>query len=336
MFIGIILITWFPATSIACCGFVMQSIGIGLASKVIPTIAEEITPYTCPMLFNVALMFGPLGANVMNLIVSNQASWGWRVSYGIVGGVVMIILLLSLFVTESPAFMLEKNKIGEAETILQKVNGKDDIKESLSILKFWVEKAKKSSPKLLIKPLSHPPLIITLFISILPIFGAVDTIQFYGPLLFKSANILQKNLYFAPIGISLIQIFFRLLSLGVVELFGRKKLLLFAISLRMILEVVMCIEFYKHSHMLRYLDFPQPMLVVGGLYVAMDAFLTPPNGWLEVSFPPETKQIGSTISITLGPLQNAITAAISVLLVCKLNRSVFFFFFLGMSLSFYS
>lgn len=34
MFIGIILITWFPATSIACCGFVMQSIGIGLASKV--------------------------------------------------------------------------------------------------------------------------------------------------------------------------------------------------------------------------------------------------------------------------------------------------------------
>lgn len=88
----------------------------------------------------------------------------------------------------------------------------------------------------------------------------------------------------------------------------------------------MCIEFYKHSHMLRYLDFPQPMLVVGKLYVAMDAFLTPPNGWLEVSFPPETKQIGSTISITLGPLQNAITATISVLLVCKLNRSVFFFF----------
>ncbi|KAK9676228.1 hypothetical protein RND81_11G062900 [Saponaria officinalis] len=207
MMFGTGLLIWLPSTMVAIFAFVMLNLGIGVASWVFPLLLSRNSLEKFSILYNVgSWVGGSIPVIVVYLTITRQ-TLAWRVAYGGEGGLLLLIFLLSIFLTETPKSKLNK------------------------------EILKAASFSSLLKRPSLPSLIITVVSSTITVFPKVGALQFYGPLLFSSANLSAQALYMPPLLISSIQILFRIISLIIVRFRGRKELLAVAALTKLTSEV---------------------------------------------------------------------------------------------------
>ncbi|KAK9748766.1 hypothetical protein RND81_02G079000 [Saponaria officinalis] len=224
MIAGIVFIFWLPNNNILVLGLTILNFGMGLNARVIPMIQQEISqdkwPYLCDITSSVG---GPICIVITYLISTNK--WAWRFSFGGLGFFLLFILSLSFQLSESPVYLISSfiRKEKMTETF-----GKWFIKS---------EQMRKSSDASLLAPSNRPSLLISIFCKIAGMFSVVEVLQFYGPLLFKSNGKTTEDSYLPPILISIIQILFRLFTLITVKRYGRRRLLMTAMGIKLLSEV---------------------------------------------------------------------------------------------------
>ncbi|XP_033314124.1 facilitated trehalose transporter Tret1-like isoform X2 [Bombus bifarius] len=132
---------------------------------------------------------------------------------------------------ESPYFFVMRNRIDEAEEVLEKLRGKCDISEELqTIIDSLSKKTKQSSKSGNLKDIFTSKANFRAFLSIMLFavtqhFGGFFTILTYGQLIFKSINNIMSD-YVVNVVIGAVQLISALVTTLLVDKFGRKPLIL--------------------------------------------------------------------------------------------------------------
>ncbi|XP_074284331.1 sugar transport protein 8-like [Silene latifolia] len=292
--IGIGLLIWLPSTMVAIIAFLILNFGIGLASRVFPLLLSRHSLQKYSILYDLGSWIGgSLPVLVVYLTIDKQ-TWAWRVAFGSIGVLICVIFVLSLFLPKTP--------------------------QSTS-------KSKPVSLSAFLKRSSIPSIIITTFSGMTTVFSVVGVIQFYGPLLFISANLFSSLPYMPTLLISVIQVISRLISLVIVRMFrARKEFIVVAALTKIIAEALMTGIFVETSTRFTFFKHPMNILIPGCIYVAADACLTASFGWLETPFSEESKVIGDVLSAVVGLLQNTLMSFISTLVLCHFGGKVFYIY----------
>jgi len=136
---------------------ILGGIGVGLASMVSPMYIAEIAPAerrgNLVSWNQFAIIFGMLVVYFVNYFIALQGDiewlhtigWRWMFASGTIPALLFLILLL--FVPESPRFLVMKGRTSEANSILQKLMGKEEAaKELVDIKESFKEKAPSLKP----------------------------------------------------------------------------------------------------------------------------------------------------------------------------------------------
>lgn len=155
---------------------------------------------------------------------------------------------------ESPYFFVMRNRIDEAEEVLEKLRGKSDISEELqTIVDSLSKKDKQSSKSGNLKDIFTSKANFRAFLSIMLFavtqhFGGFFTILTYGQLIFKSINNIMSD-YVVNVVIGVVQLISALVTTLLVDKFGRKPLILASGVSAAICNFVISFYFFSKEYM---------------------------------------------------------------------------------------
>jgi len=242
---------------------IVGGIGIGVVSVVSPVYISEIAITKCRgllvALYQLAITIGILASYYVNYLLENFSHTGelgntlmhqifisevWRSMLGMESLPAILFLILVFFIPESPRWMIIKNKISDASTILSRIyRTKEDadlqIKETLSTS----GNKEKSDFSVIFQSGIRKAVIIGVCIAVLGQFMGVNAVIYYGPEMFKSAHLSGGDSLFAQVLVGLVNMLTTVLAMFIIDRLGRKKLIYFGVS-GMILSLILIVSYY--------------------------------------------------------------------------------------------
>jgi len=224
----------------------LGGLAVGASSVVAPMYISEISPAfirgRMTALFQFNVIFGILMAYISNYLISNMQGTSWRLMLG-VGGVPAAAWFLLLFlVPESPRFLIKRNKVSQARTILEKIEERDIDAEIRDITLSMDQKREN-----LFSGQYSKPIAIAFLVAMFNQFSGINAILYYAPRIFELTGISTKAAMFQPVLIGLTNGLFTIVGLMIIDSFGRKKLLITgSIGMSVCLGLV-AYAFYTHS-----------------------------------------------------------------------------------------
>lgn len=218
-------------------------LGIGVASMVSPLYISEFAPsrYRGMMvsLYQLALTVGIViayfsnayllsgtGSNFsdhgLKLILSDQV---WRAMLGL-GALPAAIFLLSLFaVPESPRWLLLKNRISEAKTILIRIDGLQAAENEITAFQDGQSPQEEKGYRELLRPVYRRPLLIGLLLPLFSQLCGINAVIYYGPKILEQAGFALNNALGGQVTIGLVNVVFTFVAIFTIDRWGRKPLL---------------------------------------------------------------------------------------------------------------
>jgi sugar porter (SP) family MFS transporter len=209
----------------------LAGVATGLASLLAPLyIAENSPPRIRGRLvtFNqMAIVTGILLAYLANWLLSGLGpnSWRWMFAAAAVPAVAFWIALL--FVPESPRWLIKQGRYGEAINVLTRLAGRREATTEFEDIKQAVLEEQNSLFQLL-QPGFRLPLIIAVVLAVLQQITGVNTVLYYGALIFREQVGEQSRS--AAIGVNVIigavNFAGTIVAIWIIDKVGRKPLLL--------------------------------------------------------------------------------------------------------------
>ena len=254
-----------------------------------------------------------------NITIHDLGVWNWRWMFisGVAPSVVFYLLLLTA--PETPRYLCKSGKETEAYAVLEKIVGKDEagreiseIRTSLTAPKaFWSE---------ITKPGLRKPLIVGFFLAILVHFSGISTIIDYSPIIFKSAGFKIDAALFSTFGIGICNFLFTIVSLYVIDRYGRKRLYITGSIGMTIVLVLLAVSVMagKFSGML--------VLVLIMSYIAFFASCIGPVFWTLVPeiFPNRVRGEAMTVPVLVQWIANAVVVLFFPSVFHKIGKDITF------------
>ena len=158
------------------------------------------------------------------------------------------------FMPESPYFLIMRNRVDEAEEVLEKLRGKADVSEELQTMVDSLSKTEKDVLKSgTLKDMFSSrgnlrALVIILLFTVTQHFGGFFTILIYGQLIFKSASNLMSD-YSMNIVIGATQVVSSFLTIFLVDKLGRKPFILASGITAAICDLMIGVFFYAEEYL---------------------------------------------------------------------------------------
>ncbi|CAI9112883.1 OLC1v1013386C1 [Oldenlandia corymbosa var. corymbosa] len=198
--IGIALVLWFPSALIAIFGLACIGCGVGLHCLAIPTLCSELAPKELGRHFGALFGFQVLGgalASLVNLGASFQLVWGWRVPFGVLGFLVVVLMLVSIQIDESPMYYVEINEEKRGLEVLIKMRPNQFVADTRmeweNILRDVREIQNTSQVKELLSRSTRPTISIMLAGVFLPQVITTAPMLFFGPVTVGSLSTLKNQ-----------------------------------------------------------------------------------------------------------------------------------------------
>ena len=234
----------------------LAGIGVGITSLLSPLYIAEIAPAhirgRLVSLNQLAITIGIFVVYFVNAWIASTSTqtWnvntGWRYMMGI--GVLPSVLFLLFLIPakESPRWLAGKGRFNEAKNVLIKMDGSDQLVDNeLAVIKASLQCETNKLSDLFKKRL-RPALIIGVLLCIFQQFSGSNAIMYYAPEIFKNAGFGQSSAYIATVGIGVTNMVITIVSMGLVDRIGRKKLLGFGALSMSICLLLVSISFYAH------------------------------------------------------------------------------------------
>jgi MFS transporter, SP family, xylose:H+ symportor len=222
-------------------------IAIGIASNVSPIYIAEISPAKwrgrLVALNQLTIVVGILAAQIANWLIADRVpasataefirnSWngqfGWRWMFAAVAIPSAIFFFCSLFVPESPRWLVKRGKQLDATHVLTRVGGAAYAGESLAEMQQTAARDRESKVRL--STLTHKPvfraLTIGVTLAVLQQWSGINIIFNYAEEIYRHAGYGVNEILFNIVITGSVNLLFTFLALGFVDKVGRRPLML--------------------------------------------------------------------------------------------------------------
>jgi SP family arabinose:H+ symporter-like MFS transporter len=226
---------------------IIGGIGVGIASVLSPLYISEFSPpkirgrlvalYQLSIVTGILLAYGsnwmllnysihhsmvPAGSGFFYKIFVGEV---WRSMFGMEMLPALLLLVMLLFVPESPRWLIQAGRRESGKWILEKISGTrvadEEFKEILSSL--GQEKGKLRE---LFRPGLRTALIVAVGLSVFGQLTGINAVIYYGPEILKQAGIQFGNALQFQTLLGIINLVFTLLALLLIDKLGRRPLLI--------------------------------------------------------------------------------------------------------------
>lgn len=323
---------------------ILGGVGVGIASVISPLYISEFSPPhirgRLVALYQLSIVSGILLAYFSNWMLQHQSTLHmgmegrseffymlfvdqvWRSMFGMEMFPALLLLILLLFVPESPRWLIKEGKNEQGKLILEKISGvstaESEFKEIIQSLNN-----KKGGLRELFKPGLRTALMVAIGLSVFGQLTGINAVIYYGPEILEQAGIQFENaLQFQTI-LGVINLVFTLLALLLIDRIGRRPLLIGGMAI-VVLTLFM-------AGFLFITDAPNGALIVVvlGAYIACVAFSICAVIWVLSSeiFPNRVRGRAMSIAAFSNWGTNAIAAYLFPWYVASFGMHIGFFTF---------
>ncbi len=273
-------------------------IGIGAASVISPNYIAEIAPTRvrgrCVTLYQLGIVVGILSAVFVNMLIQRMGDEAWNISTGwrwmFLAGLAPALLFgfMILPAVESPRWLMKMGRREQAQRVLIQISGEEqgqreatEIADSLDI-----EEGRLSE----LFTTYRRPLLLGIMLAALQQISGITPLFSFLPEIFRSAGTATSDAFFQSVLVSLINLFFTLFALWLVDRAGRKTLILAGTSLQFVSFALVGWFYHVHGSGLA-------VLILVMSFVAGHAFGNGVACWVIISEIYPTKVRGRAMSI---------------------------------------
>ncbi|KAM7276079.1 hypothetical protein ACFE04_017945 [Oxalis oulophora] len=318
-------------------GRVFLGIGIGFGNQAVPLYLSEIAPAkirgAVNQLFQLTTCIGILIANLINYGTNKIHPWGWRLSLGLATVPAAVMFFGALFLPETPNSLVEQGKLDEARTVLEKIRGTKNIEAEFADLvdASQAAQAVKNPFRNLLKRKNRPQLVIgALGIPAFQQLTGMNSILFYAPVIFQSLGFGTGASLYSSIITGVTLVVASLISMSLVDKFGRRAFFLEAgtemIIYMVIVAVTLALKFGTGVVLSKGIGVF--LVIVICLFVLAYGRSWGPLGWLVPSelFPLETRSAGQSVVVCVNLFFTALIAQCFLVSLCHLQYGIFLVF----------
>ncbi|MDQ2753223.1 MAG: sugar porter family MFS transporter [Bacteroidota bacterium] len=276
---------------------------IGITSFVAPMYIAEVSPSrrrgALVTLNQLMITIGILVSYITDYLISNDAnleSWRGMFAIGVIPA--LILLIGMLFLPETPRWLIGKGRWEEGKAVLERIEDKDMIEQTLLGLQEdnTLAKENKEGAREILKPWLRYALIITVGIFFFQQFSGVNTIIYYSPIIFHMAGVVSNTQSILPaIIIGVMNVLACFASVLLLDRVGRRKLYKIGMFGMIPSLTLLGLCFYFKDLLGASLPYMAVLSIV--LYIVFIAISLAPLGWLLISevFPLSVRGIGMSI-----------------------------------------
>jgi SP family xylose:H+ symportor-like MFS transporter len=293
---------------------IVGGLAIGLASNVSPTYIAEMSPAPwrgrLVSLNQLSIVTGILCAQIANWLIARkvpdnasrayiEASWnahyGWRWMFTAVCLPAVIFFTVSLFIPESPRWLIARGRKAEAERVLGRVGGDAYAARELLAIRTALESEVRtmSSLRTLIAPRFRRILLIGVGLAVLQQWSGINILFNYAEEVYRSAGYGISGLLFNIIVTGSINLIFTLLAMALVDRFGRRFLMLFGCIGVGLAQLLAGMAYRSHLQ-------GTPILILTLSAIACYAVSLAPVAWVLIAeiFPNHLRSAGVAASVS--------------------------------------
>jgi sugar porter (SP) family MFS transporter len=210
----------------------MGGLAIGLASTLSPLYIAEIAPPRIRGLLvsvnQLAIVTGILLSYSVNYSLTGTGPANWRWMFASAAVPSAFFLLALLFVPESPRWLAQKGRDHEAVQILARIKGREAAQAEILAIHSAVEEESGN----VLDPAFRKPLLVAVLIALFSQFTGINTIIYYGSLVFLEHVPQQtaSTALWANVMIGVINFVATLLGMYLIDRVGRKPLMMSAFA----------------------------------------------------------------------------------------------------------
>ena len=208
-------------------------IAIGLVSTLVPLYIAEIAPAATRgrmvTFYQLAIVIGIVIAYFVSAILAPGGAGSWRWMFACAAVPSLGFLGALVLVPESPRWLVQRSRGAQALTILERIEDATTASARFREIEEAISE-EHASLKELLQPVFRPALVIGSGLACLCQITGINTILYYGALIFteqgrgnSDAAALRANIM-----IGLINLVATLVTLALIDSWGRKKLLLWS------------------------------------------------------------------------------------------------------------
>lgn len=215
----------------------LGGVGIGIASISTPMYIAEITPAKIRgrmvAINQIAIIGGIAATSFVNYFIAQQGSqewlistgWRWMFATGILPSILFGLLLIPI--PESPRWLIERRREGQAIDILSRIGGTAAARSEFANISDALAREGGTWEELF-SPKMRKPLLLGVALAILQQVTGINVFMYFGASIFKSmssstgvdAGLLQQMI------INGAGVLFTLVAIAMVDRWGRKPLML--------------------------------------------------------------------------------------------------------------
>ena len=228
----------------------LGGIAIGVASLLAPLYIAEVAPSRIRGrlvgLNQMTIVSGILIAYGVNWMLSGLGPSGWRWMFATAAIPSIVFFFAMLFVPESPRWLAEFGRADQALQTLTRVSGREQALEQLQQIKDAIAQETGTIAELF-RPGLRLPLIIAVVLAVLQQITGINTVLFYGSIIFKDhAASGQSSAIFANVIVGAVNFAATIVALWIIDKVGRKALLMASAAGMAVAEIVLGIAFLVH------------------------------------------------------------------------------------------
>ena len=207
---------------------------LGATLLVAPLYISEISPASrrgmLVTLNQLLIVTGTMTGMIVSYEIAQRAPGSWRLMF-FLGGLPAIALTIAVsWIPESPRWLLQQGRRDQAETVLRRVASEAEVRTIIDEITRAIREETGTYRELLSKAV-RKPLVIAVMLAIIQQVTGVNTVLYYGNIIFKEqtgATAMQS--FGMNVFIGTINFLFTIVGLLLVDKLGRRPLLLLGTS----------------------------------------------------------------------------------------------------------
>ncbi|MFA5500512.1 MAG: sugar porter family MFS transporter [Candidatus Omnitrophota bacterium] len=308
---------------------VMIGVAIGVASYTAPLYISEISPPdmrgALVSLNQLMITCGIVVSYLVDLALTLGGNeWRWMFGLGALPAIILVIGMLVL--SESPRWLVSRNRIDEARTSLGKIMSAQKVEEEINDIQksFTI---KTGSWRNVMEPWVRPALVVGIALAFFQQVTGINTIIYYAPTIFEFAGFgSHKVSILATVGVGTVNVLMTIVAIWFLDRLGRKPLLYIGLVGMALSLGLLGLAFYLPG-MMGALKMLTVLCVI--FYIASFAISLGPIFWLIIAeiYPLKVRGRAMSLATLSNWLFNMIVASTFLTLTEKLGKAGAFWFY---------
>ncbi len=262
-----------------------SGLGIGASSMICPVYIAEIAPGRWRGRLGSLFQFGIVTGIFLTLFINKliqglgNDAWntttGWRWMLGMEVVPALIFVALLFVVPESPRWLVQQAREGEAREILARVGGAAHAETELAAIRAANLEEKGNLSELFTTGYFRP-LLIAVVLMAGSQFCGINAIIYYSSKIFESAGLVKNAAFTSTVWIGLVNLLFTFVAIAFVDNAGRRPLLLIGTAVQTLALTLVSWMFHTQQNGL-------PLLVCIMAFTAAFAMAMGPIPWIMCS-----------------------------------------------------